>query len=338
MRPTQAIPALGALVDARQAAFVWGPPGIGKSDVIAQLAEQRGIELRDVRMNLMDPTDIKGFPAPDIKKGEMRWLPPDFLPRDPKSEGILFLDELNQAAPATQAAAYQLVLNRCVGDYKLPDGWSIVAAGNRQTDRANAQRMPSALANRFVHLQFETHLDDWCSWAIDKEVPTDLISFLRFKPDLLAPEGAFADGQHAFPTPRSWSFVGKMMNSNLPADVELELFKGTVGEGPAGELVSFLQICRELPSIDQVKMDPDGTPVSTNPAINFAMAGALAAVATANAMPRFMKYVQRLPVEFQVCFIRDGVARSNKMSNAKEKIMASKEFRDWSVKNGDYLV
>jgi hypothetical protein len=334
MRPSQLTAALNVVIDKKRPAFVWGPPGVGKSDVIKQLAEARGIEMRDVRLNLMDPTDIKGFPVPDTKTKSMTWLPADFLPR--KGEGLLFLDEMNQAAPAVQAASYQLLLNRCIGDYKLPDGWAILAAGNRQSDRANAQRMPSALANRLVHLNYDVHLDDWCTWAMDHEIPHEVVSFLRFRPDLLAPAGAHLSGEQAFPTPRSWEFVSDLIKSTLSPDVELELFQGTIGNAAAGELKAFLQIHRELPSIDQVKMDPDGTPVSGSPAVNFAIAGALANAASANVFGRFMKYVDRLPMEFQVVFIRDAVRRTQ--GKGKDEVAKTKEFTAWAVKHGNVLV
>ena len=195
MKPSFHRQALNKAIEAKRPVMLWGAPGVGKSDVVAQVAEKRGVELRDVRLSLLDPVDLKGFPIPDHDNKQMTWLPPHFLPamtvkkarallntKDGKktalpdhlmpndSQGILFLDELPSAPQAVQAAAYQLILNREIGNYTLPEGWAIIAAGNREEDRAVVHKMPSALANRFVHLNFDIHLDDWCEWALDNGI------------------------------------------------------------------------------------------------------------------------------------------------------------------------
>ena len=140
------------------------PPGIGKSQVIAQAARDLGIDLIDVRAVLLDPVDLRGLPHIDENRRAC-WCPPDFLPRE--GCGVMLLDELNAAPPLVQAACYQLVLDRCLGEYRLPEGWSMVAAGNRETDRAVTHRMPSALANRFAHLNFDVDAEEWIQWAQD---------------------------------------------------------------------------------------------------------------------------------------------------------------------------
>lgn len=319
MRPSQISKALNVCIDKQRPAFVWGPPGVGKSDMVAQIAESRGIELRDVRLNLLDPTDIKGFPVPDTKKKEMTWLPADFLPKS--GEGILFLDELNQAPPSVQAASYQLLLNRRVGDYVVPDGWSIVAAGNRESDRANAQRMPSALALRLVHLDYDVNIDDWCDWALDKganKIPVETLSFIRFRKDLLH---SFDPSQRVSPNPRGWSFIGELTNTGLDAEVEFEMFKGVVGEGAAGEYKAFLQVFRELPTVDQIKLDPEGTPISDLPAVKFAISASLAASTTKDVFGRFMTYMGRMDPEWQIIYVRDAQRRTNRdICSTKEYI------------------
>lgn len=155
-----------------------------------------------------------------------------------KGRGILFMDEFNSAAPATQAAAMQLILTGKIGDYTLLGGWWIVGAGNRESDRSVVHRMPAALSNRFVHLDLEVNLEDWSQWGMRNKMPSELISFIRFRPNLLH---VFDPSQRAFPTPRSWSFVSKIMNSGLDVDIEGEILKGTVGEGAAIEFSAFLQ-------------------------------------------------------------------------------------------------
>lgn len=377
MRPKQIRQALNAAVDMQRPTFVWGPPGIGKSDIVAQIAAERGAELRDVRLNLMDPTDIKGFPVPDPAKGHMEWLPADFLPhmmvekevyvdkdgvrltydpdRDnefeyengeaykskvkPKmemrtipndSKGILFLDELNQAPPMVQAAAYQLLLTRQVGNYKLPKNWSILAAGNRETDRANAQRMPSALSLRLVHLDMEVHPDDWCEWALHnaEKVPVELLTFIRFRPDLLH---AFDPSQRVSPNPRSWVFTGEVsQRTDLDPEVQFGMMQGTVGEGPAGEFKAYLDVWKELPSVEQVKLNPDNTPIPEKAAAMFAITGALARSTTKDVYPRFKQYIDRMDAEWQIVYTKDAMVHDR-------TITTTKEFQQFAVKHSHLL-
>ena len=152
MKASAVAAALNLLVSARQPVFIWGGPGIGKSDVVRQLAKAMGVPLKDIRALLLDPVDLRGLPFLGADHAA-KWATPDFLPKD--GEGILFLDELNAASAMVQAGCYQLVLDRRLGEYTLPDGWSIIAAGNRETDRAVTTRMPTPLRNRFTHLNFE---------------------------------------------------------------------------------------------------------------------------------------------------------------------------------------
>lgn len=279
----------------------------------------------------------------------MRWLPADFLPPmlvkeevkisakktemqlvENTSKGTLFLDEMNQAPPAVQAAGYQLLLNRRVGNYKLPANWSMIAAGNRESDRSNAQRMPAALALRLVHLDYDVNVDDWCTWAMDQgeKVPVELLSFIRFRPELLH---AFDPKQRVSPNPRSWVFCGELTNRRLSGEVEFEMFKGTVGEAAAVEYKGFLQIHRELPSVDSILLDPDGTPISSSPAVRFAISAALAAKTTKDNFPRFMKYMERIGVEWLVTYVRDAQTRT------KREICTTREFLKFATSHGHLL-
>ena len=157
MTPSQIFSALHTLLSAHQPVFLWGAPGVGKSQVVAKVAADRGMALRDIRAVLLDPVDLRGLPR--LENGRAEWCPPAFLPGpDDSEQGIIFLDELNAAPPLVQAACYQLVLDRRIGEYRLPDGWSIIAAGNREKDKAVTHRMPSALANRMVHLELTSRL------------------------------------------------------------------------------------------------------------------------------------------------------------------------------------
>lgn len=257
----------------------------------------------------------------------MKWLPADFLPT--KGKGILFLDEMNSAPQSVQAAAYQLVLNRKIGEYELPVGWSVIAAGNRASDRSVVHAMPAALANRFVHLDFEVNAEDWGHWAMDNGVHLDIRAFIRFRPSLLHSFDANTNPR-AFPTPRSWAFVDDVYRSSLSADEEFELIKGTVGEGAAAEFSGFVRQIRDLPTIDQVLLDPDGTKLPANPSAQYAMVTALDSKATTGNIARIMKYVERMPVEFQTVFIRSAIRRDSKLTGTKSYV-------DWGLKNASVL-
>jgi MoxR-like ATPase len=170
------------VITEQQPVSIWGTPGIGKSAVVHQLAAERGIPLKDIRALLLDPVDLRGLPFVG-KDGRSTWATADFLPQG--GEGILFLDELNAAPAMVQASCYQLVLDRKLGEYTLPEGWAIVAAGNRDSDRAATTRMPTPLRNRFVHIDFEVDVQEWSEWAIQTGICPEVIAFIRFRPQLL---------------------------------------------------------------------------------------------------------------------------------------------------------
>ena len=255
--------ALRVLVSARQPVFVWGGPGIGKSAVVKQLAEALKIPLQDVRALLLDPVDLRGLPFLG-NDGRSKWATPEFLPQG--GSGILFLDELNAAPAMVQAGCYQLVLDRRLGEYTLPEGWAIIAAGNRDSDRGATTRMPTPLRNRFVHLDFEVDVQEWSEWGIQAGIRPEVIAFLRFRPELLS---AFDRDANAFPSPRSWEFVSRILDSlgskSNPA-IEHEVIAGAVGTGAATEFSAFLRMFRELPNIDAILLNPLKEPVPENAA------------------------------------------------------------------------
>lgn len=327
MKPSAIATSLPHLVNKKRPVFLWGAPGVGKSDVVRQIAASMKHELRDVRLSLMDPVDLKGFPVPNAAKKQMNWLPADWLPT--KGKGILFLDEMNSAPQSVQASAYQLVLDRKLGDYELPEGWAVIAAGNRASDRAVVHAMPSALANRFVHIDYEIDNDDWNMWAMQNGVHDDIRAFMRFRSNLLHSFDA-ASNPRAFPSPRSWSFVNDIYKDQHGQAEEFELVKGTVGEGAASEFSAFVRQIKDLPSPDQVLIDPDGTRLPENPSAQYAMVSALEGKSTAANYGRVMKYIERMSVEYQALYVR-GAARKD------PKITTTRPYMDWCVKNQDVL-
>ena len=346
MRPSQVTQALEYLIKAKQPVMLHGSPGVGKSQVVKQVANKLGIEMIDLRLSQLDPVDLRGVPSVDKIKvgktevGKTNWNVPSFLPTE--GSGILFLDEINSAAQATQAAAYQLVLDRKLGDYELPPGWAMVAAGNRSTDRAIVNAMSTALKNRFTHLNYEVNNEDWCEWALTHNIAIEVLGFIRFRPMLLNEfeqrnetkeekerVQRLKDAQ-AFATPRSWEFMSKVVQQQPSPDIEYELYSGIVGEGCAAEFMGYLKYYRNLPNLDALLMAPDKAKVPEEPAVLYALSTGLAAKATPDNMERVVKYALRMPAEFQVLLIKDAVTRDNALTNTKS-------FNAWASKNSSVL-
>lgn len=327
MKPSRVLEALKVCVAAGRPVFLWGAPGVGKSDILRLLAKVLKRTLIDVRALLLDPVDLRGIPT-ITEEGDTRWCPPSFLPKGNKKY-ILFLDELNAAPPLVQAACYQLILDRKVGEYTLPKDCIIIAAGNRETDRAVTSRMPSPLANRFVHINFDVDMADWIKWALTNEVQTEIIAFLRFRPELLHKFDP-QKNEKAFPTPRSWEFTSQILKV-AGRNIEYDLVAGIVGEGAASELIGFLNIYRNLPDPDLVIMSPDKVAIPTEPATLYAICGALAYKASDQNFENIVKYALRLPVEFSVLLIRDAIERD-------ETLVSTRAFISWSAENSDVLI
>lgn len=251
MKASEVIDTLSHLIDSKLPVFIWGAPGIGKSSIVKEIAKDKDLEFLDLRLSLLDPTDMKGIPFFDSENKQGVWAPPSFLPSDKDSRGILFLDEINSAPPAVQASAYQLVLDRRVGEYELPQGWSIVAAGNRESDRGVVYRMPPPLANRFVHLEMDIDVEDWKKWAYRNGISESLIAYISYEPEALFNFDK-DNTQKAFATPRSWSFVDTILKSSLPQDLLLDAISGAVGKERAVSFLSFKQVESRLPDISAI--------------------------------------------------------------------------------------
>ena len=244
----------------KHSVFIWGAPGIGKSSAVTQVAKDKELELIDLRISQLAPTDIRGLPY--TKNGRAHFAPPSFLPTD--GEGILFLDELNMASPSVMGIAQQLILDRQVGDYKVPEGWFIVAAGNRTEDRAAISQMPAPVANRFIHFHIDSSLDSWKEYAIGAGINEKILAFLNFRPQLLY---NFEKNQSAWPSPRSWEFANTLLNIDLSIE-------SAVGSGAASEFYAYQTIYTELPNVDLI-FDGEDIPVPHEPSLIYAVCGAL---------------------------------------------------------------
>jgi hypothetical protein len=246
----QARKALLAAFKCKRPLFLWGPPGIGKSEVVADVARELGGFMIDLRMAQMEPTDIRGIPFYNKDNGKMDWAPPIDLPDEEFASQypivVLFLDEMNSAAPAVQAAGYQLVLNRRVGKYVLPDNVVIVAAGNRESDKGVTYRMPMPLANRFIHLELRADFTAFQQWAVHHNIHKDVVGYLSFaKQDLHDFDSK--SSSKAFATPRAWSFVSELLYQDIDSDTLYSLIAGTVGEGLAAKFAAHRKFVDRMP-------------------------------------------------------------------------------------------
>lgn len=249
--------------------MIWGPPGIGKSSIVAQTAQARDMEMIDLRLSQLAPTDLRGLPVADHEQNVSRWYPPEFLPRT--GRGILFLDEVNLAPPAIQGIAQQLILDRRVGSYCVPAGWFIWAAGNRKEDRAAVFDMPAPLANRFIHLVVEPDFESFKVYALSHGIHEHLLAFLSFRPALLH---KLDPQQPAWPSPRSWMMANALYQAGL--DVA-----PVVGLGAAAEFTSFVSIYRRLPDIAEILQGKgQNIPFPKEPSLSYAVTAALTMRAT----------------------------------------------------------
>jgi ATPase family associated with various cellular activities (AAA) len=273
--PSQLKAMIGHCVARKRPLMIAGPPGIGKSDVVAWVARQQNRPLIDIRLPLLEATDIRGLPhlaevtirdadgnivyneqnVPLTEK-VFKWSNPTDMPTDPNSRALVFFDEMSAAPPSVQAATYQVVLNRRIGNYQLPDDVVIVAAGNRVKDRGVAYNMPSPLQNRFIHATLQVDFDDWQEWAMENRIHKDVVGYLSFQPNDLFDFDPRRES-YAFATPRSWSFVSELLyepnhdgtyrDTDLPVDILGNLIKGTIGEGPAIKFMTYRKQAANLP-------------------------------------------------------------------------------------------
>jgi hypothetical protein len=256
--------------------FIWGTTGIGKSDSVKnasmEIAKKEGLEFSDtdtengkfgfidIRISQLEPSDLRGLPS--IEKDRTKWLIPNWLPKNPNSKGILFFDEINLSPPSIQAVAYQLILDRRLGDYKLPDGWLIISAGNRVEDKCNVFEMSNALCNRFIHTELMIpDKDIWTNWALQNNIDNRIISFLQFKPSSLF-NFDNKNKEKAFPTPRSWAFCSKLIQGRDNKTLINTLVSSAVGEATAIEFSAFLRLQNKIDLKELMKNPKEVTKIT----------------------------------------------------------------------------
>lgn len=326
--------------------MLWGAPGVGKSQAVRQIAKQieentgKKVRVTDVRLLLFNPIDLRGIPTANEDKTLAVWLKPQIFQMDESSKviNILFLDEISAAPQSVQASAYQITLDRTVGEHKLPDNCIVIAAGNRVTDKSVAFKMPRALANRLMHIEVESNFESWRKWAIESGINPQVIGFLSFKRDLLCPTDAKSEDL-AFPTPRSWEMVSNVLN-NATSDINgaFPFISGLVGQGTAIEFKAWMRVYKTLPSIEAIFEGKEHS-VPTGVDTLYALVSAMTAYAREHKseMPKIVnsiRYAQTLPPDFSVLLLFDYTYLEK---GYKEKLMKVPEFTKWLTSKGSIL-
>jgi hypothetical protein len=245
--------AIKTLLKAREVPMIWGPPGVGKSDLCFEIGRETNRKVLDIRLALWEPTDVRGIPFYDPESKTMKWAPPSELPQGEKDNPIILFDELPSAAPTVQVGAYQITLNRRIGEYVLPKGADMICAGNRENDRGVTYKMPMPLANRLIHLQMKADFNDWFQWAINNDVHNDVVSFLTWsKKDLFDFDPK--SSSMAFATPRSWEKASNILKhvTNESENLVTSLMGGAIGDGLAISFMTYRKLASKLPKTDEI--------------------------------------------------------------------------------------
>lgn len=310
--------------------MVESSPGLGKTQIAAQAAAELGVGFKTIHAPLLQPEDY-GLPVVAGKNKDILnfIVSADKFPlenSDCPESGIFLIDELSQADNSAQKILANLVQEREIHGHRLKEGWTIVATGNRQTDRSGANRILGHLSNRITRVELEASIDDWTVWALENDVKTEVIAFIRFRPELLS---NYDSRQEINATPRAW--VEGVSAAMGTTEQEFEIFKGDVGEGPASEFMAFLKVFRTLPNPDSILIDPAKAPVPKDPATLYALTGALIQRVTEVNFGRAMDYFKRLPPEFSVLFVKGGLVKC-------PDIQYCKDFTKWLSKEGAALL
>lgn len=321
--------------------MLWGPPGVGKSQGVRQvakdIAEKTGkkVEITDVRLLLFNPVDLRGIPTANADKTLAVWLKPKIFQMDDSEDviNILFLDEISAAPQSVQAAAYQITLDRTVGEHRLPDNCIVIAAGNRVTDKSVAFTMPKALANRLCHLEIVSDTKSWRDWATSHGVNKIVLGFLDYKPSMLMQFDSMTEGL-AFPTPRSWEMVSNILN-HISENVSkvYPLIVGLIGDAAAYELRTWSEVYKKIPDVKAV-FEGRAEGIPTRPETLFAFSTCISEYAmehnSEDEIRNAIDYVSNLPAEFKNRIFAD-LLKVKGIGNILSKIFV---YNDWFMRSG----
>ena len=322
--------------------FFWGPPGVGKSESVYQFAEELGKKtgkktvVQDVRLLLFSPVDLRGVPVADASREFTTWLKPQIFHMDDDLDvvNILFLDELSAAPQSVQAAAYQICLDRKIGEHKLPENCIVVAAGNRITDQSVSYKMPKALCNRLIHFDIKTDYASWRNWAIQNEISDKVIAYLAFDNTRLYVEPETSE--IAYPTPRSWSFVSNLLmtTDNTPENIHT-LIAGCIGESATIEFESFCRGVLDMPNVEEI-IAGKCKDLPKKHDVLYALISNLVRIMkercedlSIEELDNILKYVMHFPKDFMMSFMTDVTS----VDKLNKKLMKCRYFQMWVTKN-----
>ncbi|OCW92785.1 ATP-binding protein [Alishewanella sp. HH-ZS] len=324
--------------------MLWGPPGVGKSTIVRELCKKQGIGFIDIRLAQREPVDIRGLPV--VRGDQVDWLLSGEWPRDPNSRGIILFDEITAADRSLQVAAYEIILDRRLGDlYQLPPGWLVLAAGNRSGDRAVAYTMSSALANRFCHLELKADLNSWTLWARNHELDDGLIAFLRYQPQCFF--DMETDVERGWPSPRSWEKVSFYLKQReqLGESLLQKILCGLVGPGAAYQLIAFLKSRSEMPDIDLMLNGKVPIQIPERPDMLFAFCSALSHqlwrqdTMLETRIGRFLDIGVAMSADFATLALVDCLQhpKESEVQRRTDLLLGHSKFSQWSDKHGQHV-
>lgn len=325
--------------------MLWGPPGVGKSQAVRQIARRiegygKRVNVTDVRLLLFNPIDLRGIPTANSDKTLAVWLKPQIFDMDDSADvvNILFLDEISAAPASVQAAAYQITLDRTVGEHRLPANCIVIAAGNRVTDRSVAYKMPKALSNRLLHIEVDYSFAAWRRWAVESGINAKVLGFLSFRSSHLMTFDASNDDL-AFATPRSWEMVSDLLNGICDdIDKMYPLIAGLVGTGVAVEFRTWTAVYKDLPRIEDI-FDGKFPKMPANTDALYALTSSMTAYARAhkdemNRISNSIAYADRMPPDFAAILLKDYMYIKK---DYKLKLMRLPTFARWLATKGSLM-
>lgn len=336
----------GLPVKTMPSVMLWGPPGVGKSQAVREIGHNiekrtgKRVIVTDVRLLLFNPIDLRGIPTANADKTLAIWLKPQIFQMDPDDQvvNILFLDEISAAPQSVQAAAYQITLDRVVGEHKLPENCIVIAAGNRVTDKSVAFKMPKALANRLMHIEVEGNFKSWKEWAIEKGINDKVIGFLSFKQSYLMGFNSEKDDL-AFPTPRAWEMVSNILNG-IDDDIDqmYDLIAGIVGSGVAVEFRTWSKVYKDIPDVEDI-FDGKKPDLPSNTDAMYALTSAMTAFAKehkeeTDRIANSIRYANQMPPDFSTVLMKDYMFIEE---NYRQKLMMIPEFAAWLNSKGSLM-
>lgn len=318
--------------------MLWGAPGVGKSQSVRQIAKNiedetgKTVNIVDVRLLLFNPIDLRGIPTVDNNKENAIWLKPKIFDMDASEDvvNILFLDEISSCTPAVQAAAYQITLDRMIGEHVLPDNCIVIAAGNRMNDKSVVSKMPKALANRLMHIEVEIDIESWIKWAKDNNINEIVIKFINDNQKCLMLDNQYNDNL-AYATPRTWEMVSKIINNTKLLSYNIEpLIAGLVGQDIALEFMRYVVVNGDIPSVVDI-FDGKGNYEELTEAQNEVLKNVIINYAklekdSIDKIINSVRFILKMPYDYSLFILKNYCNLSDEIKDAIEDMP---EFKKW---------